>query len=123
MGAPGIATAAAVAGWVNASMLLGVLIARGHWRSDAGLLKRTPRLVLACALMAVAIHLAVSWLAQHFDPATPIYTQALALGAIILAAMAIYFVAAFGLGGADLSMIRRNVRRGRGINQAPADSE
>ena len=123
MGAPGIATAAAAAGWVNASMLLGVLIARGHWRSDAGLLKRTPRLILACALMAVAIHLAVSWLAQHFDPATPIYTQALALGAIILAAMAIYFVAAFGLGGADLSMIRRNVRRGRGINRAPADSE
>ena len=32
--------------------------------------------------------------------------------AIVLGAMAIYFATAFALGGADLGMIRRNVRRG-----------
>ena len=122
MGAPGIATAAAVAGWVNASMLLGVLVARGHWASDAGLLKRMPRLVVACALMAGAIHLATSWLGPQFDPASPIYIQAAALAAIILGAMAVYFAAAFGLGGADLGMIRRNVRRKGGAQGATEPS-
>ena len=122
MGAPGIATAAAVAGWVNASMLLGVLVARGHWASDAGLLKRMPRLVVACALMAGAIHLATSWLKPQFDPASPIYIQAAALAAIILGAMAVYFAAAFGLGGADLGMIRRNVRRKGGAQGATEPS-
>ncbi len=114
LGAPGIATAAAVAGWVNASMLLGVLIARGHWASDAGLVKRIPRLVVASGLMAGAILLATSWLGPQFDPASPIYIQAAALAAIVLGAMAIYFATAFGLGGADIGMIRRNVRRKSG---------
>ena len=49
MGAPGIAVASAVAGWVNAPLLLGVLIRRGHWGSDMPLLTRIPRLVLAAA--------------------------------------------------------------------------
>ncbi|TIO99615.1 MAG: murein biosynthesis integral membrane protein MurJ, partial [Mesorhizobium sp.] len=45
MGAPGIAVASAVAGWVNAALLLGMLIKRGHWGRDIPLLKRIPRLV------------------------------------------------------------------------------
>ena len=37
IGAAGIATASAIAGWVNALMLLGVLIRRGHWGRDVRL--------------------------------------------------------------------------------------
>ena len=55
MGAPGIAVASAVAGWVNAALLLGVLVRRGHWASDAALLSRIPRLVLAAGVMAAAL--------------------------------------------------------------------
>jgi putative peptidoglycan lipid II flippase len=112
MGAPGIATASALAGWVNASLLLGVLIKRGHWASDAGLAKRTPRLLLACALMAGAIWAAVTWLAAPLAADSPIWTQAAALSVIVIGAMAVYFAAVFGLGGADIGMIRRNVKRG-----------
>jgi putative peptidoglycan lipid II flippase len=101
-----------MAGWVNASLLLGVLIKRGHWASDAGLAKRAPRLVLACALMAGAIWAAVTWLAAPLSAGSPIWTQAAALAAIVIGAMIVYFATAFGLGGADLGMIRRNVRRG-----------
>ena len=35
MGAPGIAAASAAAGWLNAALLLLVLIRRGHWGRDA----------------------------------------------------------------------------------------
>jgi hypothetical protein len=36
--------------------------------------------------------------------------------------MLIYFAAAFGLGGADIGMIRRNIRQ-RGGAQPPTDPE
>jgi putative peptidoglycan lipid II flippase len=124
MGAPGIATASAAAGWVNTALLFGVLIVRGHWASDTGLTRRMPRLLIACALMAGAIHLAVTWLAPQFDPATPIATQAAALLAIVFGAMIVYFATAFGLGGADLGMIRRNIRRGsatQGVTEPSPD--
>jgi putative peptidoglycan lipid II flippase len=112
MGAAGIATASALAGWANAGLLLGVLIWRRHWAGDSGLLRRAPRLVLVSALMAGAIHVAVSWLAPQFAHDAPIYTQASALAAVVFGAMVLYFGAAFALGGADISMIRRNINRG-----------
>jgi putative peptidoglycan lipid II flippase len=123
MGAPGIATASAVAGWVNAVLLLGVLIRRGHWSSDAGLNRRTPRLILASAVMAGAIWAAVTYLTPQLASASPIYTQAVTLAAIVAGAMLIYFAAAFGFGGADIGMIRRNIRRRGGVAAAPADPE
>ncbi len=124
MGAPGIATASALAGWVNAALLLGVLIRRGHWGSDAGLMKRAPRLVLASAVMAAAIYGGVLWLEPQLASASPIHTQAGALAAIVFGAMAVYFAAAFGLGGADIGMIRRNIRRkGNAAPTAPPDPE
>jgi putative peptidoglycan lipid II flippase len=111
MGAPGIATASAIAGWVNAALLFGVLIRRGHWGSDAGLNKRTPRLILASAVMAGAIWAAVAYLGPQLASASPVYTQAATLAVIVVGAMLVYFAAAFGLGGADIGMIRRSVRR------------
>lgn len=122
MGAPGIATASAVAGWVNAVLLFGVLIWRGHWGSDAGLNKRTPRLILATAVMAGAIYAAVAYLAPQLASASPVYTQAVTLAAIVAGAMLLYFAAVFGLGGADIGMIRRSIRR-RGAGPATADRE
>ena len=123
MGAPGIATASAAAGWVNAALLLGVLVRRGHWGSDAGLNRRTPRLILASAVMAGAIWAAVAYLAPQLSSASPVYTQAVTLAVVVAGAMAIYFVAAFGLGGADIGMIRRNIRRRGGAGTAPAEPE
>lgn len=119
MGAPGIATASAIAGWVNAALLLAVLIRRGHWGRDAGLAKRTPRLILASAVMGAAIWAAVAYLAPQLSSAAPVHTQAATLAGIVAGGMAIYFAAAFGLGGADIGMIRRNIRR---KGAAPAGS-
>jgi putative peptidoglycan lipid II flippase len=123
MGAPGIATASAIAGWVNAALLLGVLIRRGHWGSDAGLNKRIPRLILASAVMAGAIWAAVAYLGPQLASASPVYTQAATLAVIVAGAMLVYFAAAFGLGGADIGMIRRSVRRRGDASAAPVDPE
>jgi putative peptidoglycan lipid II flippase len=112
MGAAGIATASAIAGWVNAVLLLGVLIRRGHWGRDVGLLTRIPRLVVASAVMAGALYYAVRWYAAELGSSSPVYIQASTLAIIVAAGAAIYFVVAFGIGGADLGIIRRSIRRG-----------
>ncbi len=122
MGAPGIAIASAIAGWVNALLLLGVLVRRGHWGSDIPLLTRIPRLVLAAAIMAGAAYFAADWLSPHLAPASPLLVQAAALAVLIGGAAIIYFAVAFGIGGADIRMIRRSMKRGA-APKTKADSD
>ncbi|MER8678179.1 MULTISPECIES: murein biosynthesis integral membrane protein MurJ [unclassified Mesorhizobium] len=120
MGAPGIAVASAVAGWVNAVMLLAVLIRRGHWGRDVPLLKRIPRLVLSAAVMAMALYFAEHWLAVRLGPGSPLVIKATTLLALVAGGALLYFITAFATGGADFGMIRRNVKRGSGKAAAPA---
>ncbi|MET0599129.1 MAG: lipid II flippase MurJ, partial [Mesorhizobium sp.] len=105
-------TASAIAGWVNASLLLGVLIRRGQWGRDVGLMTRIPRLLVAAALMGGFLHFAIRWFADALASASPLYTQAATLAALSAVAAVIYFAVAFAIGGADFGMIRRSVRRG-----------
>ncbi|MCO5082236.1 MAG: murein biosynthesis integral membrane protein MurJ [Rhizobiaceae bacterium] len=115
MGGPGIAIASAVAGWVNAALLLGVLIKRGHWGGDLPLLTRIPRLIFASAVMAAAIWYVQNTVAAPYLAAgSPIAAKAIALAAIVSGAMLIYFAVAFGTGGASLGVIRRSIRRPKG---------
>ncbi len=111
MGAPGIAVASAVAGWVNALMLLAMLIRRGHWGRDIPLLKRIPRLVLAAVVMAVALYFAQHWLADRLVRGVPLIVKATTVLGLVGGGALIYFITAFGTGGVDLGMIRRNVGR------------
>ncbi|MHA6686275.1 murein biosynthesis integral membrane protein MurJ [Mesorhizobium sp. A556] len=112
MGAPGIAVASAAAGWVNALLLLGVLIRRGHWGRDAGLMKRIPRLVLAAAVMAAALYFGAERLAPELASSAPLMTKGVTLMLLLGAGALIYFVLAFAIGGADLGMLRRSLARG-----------
>lgn len=111
LGAPGIAVASAAAGWINAVLLLGVLIKRGHWGSDPALIKRIPRLLLAAAAMAGALYLASDHLQAHLASTAPLYEQASALALLVACGTGVYFGLAFGLGGADIGMIRRSMKR------------
>jgi putative peptidoglycan lipid II flippase len=111
LGAPAIAVASAVAGWVNAALLLGVLVRRGHWGRDRALLLRIPRLVVAAAVMGGALYLAVDFFAPQLASSSPVYMQAATLAGVVLLGMLVYFAAAFGLGGADIGMVRRSVRK------------
>jgi len=108
----GIATAEAAAGWVNATLLFATLARRGHWGRDVLLLSRIPRLIVAATVMAIALYLGIDYLSGYLASSAPLYTQVAALAALIVAAMIIYFTLAFGIGGADIGMIRRNIRRG-----------
>ena len=116
IGAAGIATASAIAGWVNALMLLGVLIWRGHWGRDTALLTRIPRLLIAAAVMGGFLYFGIRWFAPELASASPLYTQATTLALLSAVAVVIYFAVAFGIGGADSGMIRRSIRRAAAKN-------
>jgi putative peptidoglycan lipid II flippase len=111
MGAPGIAVASAVAGWVNALMLLGGLIRRGHWGRDAPLMKRIPRLVVSAVAMGTALYLGAQWLAPQLSSSAPLLTKAVTLALLCGGGALLYFVLAFLTGGADAGMVRRNMRK------------
>lgn len=120
LGASGIATAEIVAGWVNAVLLFGMLIWRGHWGRDIPLLTRIPRLVIAAAGMAVALHYALQWLTYEVSSAAPLIVRATTLCGLVAVAMVIYFAIAFGIGGANLGMIRRSMKRKAKAKAEPA---
>ena len=103
----------------NASLLFGTLLWRGHWGSDRPLLLRLPRLLLCAALMAGGLWLASGWLAPALTAEAPFLSQAAALALLVIGGMAIYFGLAFGTGGADIGMIRRNIRRGPKATEPP----
>ncbi len=109
----GIATAEVVAGWVNAILLFATLAWRGHWGRDLPLLTRAPRLALSAGIMAFALSKGIEWAAPWLAPATPLHQQATAVFGLILAAMLVYFLLAFGTGGAQPGMILRNLKRRR----------
>jgi putative peptidoglycan lipid II flippase len=119
MGAPGIAAASAIAGWVNAVLLLAVLIWRGQWGRDVGLITRIPRLLVAAAVMAGALWFGIRHFAAELAANSPLHTQAATLAGLVAGGAVIYFVVAFGIGGADLGMIRRNIRRRAGAAPRP----
>jgi len=117
-GASGIAVASATAGWLNAAMLLGVLVWRGQWDRDPLLIRRLPRLVIAAALMGGGLYLAADHFSVELSAASPFHIQALVLAAMSFAGMVLYFVLAFLLGGADIQSVRRSLRR-RGKTTPP----
>ena len=124
LGETGIATAESTAGWVNAALLFGTLVWRGHWGNDRALLTRIPRLFLSAAVMAGVLWLALGWLDDHFAPDGSLVSQIVVLGGLIGLSMVVYFGLAFAIGGADVGMIRRNVKRGRKNNDpGPAEPE
>jgi putative peptidoglycan lipid II flippase len=118
----GIATAEAVSGWLTALMLFVTLARRGHWPLEKALLWHIVRLLIATFVMAVSLEYASGYLAGRLAHGSPIYEQVFALGLLVAFAMAVYFSVAFLIGGADLGMIRRNLKRRAKPEAAPAES-
>ncbi|MDX3926612.1 MAG: murein biosynthesis integral membrane protein MurJ [Shinella sp.] len=107
----GIATAEAVSGWLTALLLFVTLVRRGHWPLEKALVWRILRLLVATIVMALSLDFASDALADWLAPAASLHHQVMALGALVFLAMIVYFGVAFLIGGADLAMIRRNMRR------------
>ncbi|WP_275787983.1 murein biosynthesis integral membrane protein MurJ [Pararhizobium gei] len=111
LGVPGIAIAEAAAGWLSTVLLFVTLLKRGHLVWEWALARRTALLVVAAAIMGGALYSLRSVFSASLATGVPLLTKIGTLGLLIGISMLIYFAAAFLIGGADLGMIRRNLRR------------
>lgn len=107
----GIAIAEAAAGWINTVLLFVTLHRRGHLTWEWALFTRTLRLMIAAAIMAVMLVYLSDYWSAWLAPDAALFHQLTALGGLVAIAMVVYFGIAFAIGGADIGMLRRNLRR------------
>ena len=117
----GIATAETVSGWLTALLLFVTLVRRGHWPLEKALAWRVVRLLIATAVMAVSLEYASGYFADRLASSAGLLEQVLTLGLLVVIAMVVYFSVAFLIGGADLGMLRRNMKRRPRAEATPTD--
>ena len=119
LGAPGIAIAEATAGWLSTILLFVTLLRRGHLVWEWALMRRTALLIVSAAVMGGALYYLRGVFAASLASGSPLLTKIGALSLLIAVSMTVYFAVAFLIGGADLGMIRRNLKRKAGAKPAP----
>jgi len=105
----GVAMATSIAGWVNAVGLTWVLTRRGHFTLDPGARRRLPRL-FAAAIATGAVLAAVAWLLRGALGGA-LAVQILALAALVLGGVVVFFALALALSGIDRRDLMRRLRR------------
>lgn len=114
----GIALATALSSCLNASLLLIILIRRGHFVWDVRLKGRLPRIGAATLLM-VAVVAGAEQVADRWIPVP--YTTA--AGAVLLAVLIVLAVAVFFGGGLVLGAVARSdLARLKGLRRGPASA-
>lgn len=119
IGHVGIALATALAGWVNAVMLLIVLIRRGHFVWDGLLTRRLVLLALASAAMGAGL-LGLDRFLAPWLTAGDVLTEGLALLLLCGGGLVLYAVAVLMTGAVDVKRYARQLREGR---RRPAAAE
>jgi putative peptidoglycan lipid II flippase len=107
----GIAAAETTAGWVNAGLLMLTLMHRGHFRVDAMLARRLPRVLFATSLMAAGLVAGSELLTDYVRPDSGLLAQISAVAALIVIGAIIYLTVAQLTGAAEFGAILRSFRR------------
>ncbi|MEJ1159665.1 murein biosynthesis integral membrane protein MurJ [Prosthecomicrobium sp. N25] len=108
-----IALATSAAGWVNALLLWGLLVRRGHWRADGELEHRLPRIAGAAAAMGVVVWLLADLLEGWTGAENPLPVKLGALALLCGSGFVVFFALAHLMGGVDLRRLRALVARER----------
>ncbi|MBL4748522.1 MAG: murein biosynthesis integral membrane protein MurJ [Magnetovibrio sp.] len=100
----GLAVATVVSQWLNVILLATVLIRRKHFRFDARLRKRLPRIFMASVIMAMIVLALQSFLAPQLHGA--LFDRILALMGIIGGGLLTYALCAYLFGAATLRDVK-----------------
>jgi putative peptidoglycan lipid II flippase len=117
MGRPphvGIALATSIAGWVNALLLWATLRHRGDFVGDRRLLRNLPIITAASLAMGAAVWFAIPQLAPYFSAEAILPVQALALAAIVMLGLFVFFGLTLATGVLDLRRVA-GMARGRTV--------
>ncbi len=108
-GAPAIAFATVMAGWVTVTLMLWRMARRGIYRLSMPLLRRLAAQFLAAALMGWALYEAARSVPPPLTPADSLSALAVWLGVFIAGGALVYGLAVIALGGlrrADIGLLR-----------------
>lgn len=110
-GIAGLAAAIAIASWLNCLILYVILHRRGHFRIEGWLASRIIRQIIAAALMGAALYgvrvLLEDWFSGNFA------LGMLGVAVIVGVGLAVYFPAAWLLGGMDRDAFKTLLSRKR----------
>jgi putative peptidoglycan lipid II flippase len=115
-GIAGLAAAIAIASWLNCVILYVILHRRGHFRVEAWLASRIFRQLLAGAAMVAALIAVRIVLGGWFTGG--VGRRMVGVGAIVGIGLAVYFPAAWLLGGMDKEALKTLLRRKKRPAQA-----
>ncbi len=101
-----VAIATAAAGWVNAGLLLALLLRRRHWRLGGIVLGRLARLAAAAVVMAAVVHLAHGALADLLAAGRPLVWRAGALAGLVATGLLVYAALVVAFRVVDLARLR-----------------
>jgi putative peptidoglycan lipid II flippase len=107
----GIALATMLGGWLNATLLWGTLVRRGHFVSDARLQRSIPLIVISSVVMGAALYIAGDVLAPCFATGAGLWSRALGLLLLVSSGLAAYGLCIVGCGALSLAQLLRMVRR------------
>jgi putative peptidoglycan lipid II flippase len=110
-GIAGLAAAIAIASWLNCVILYVILHRRGHFRVEAWLAARIAKQLLAGAAMVGALIAVRMVLGGWFTGG--VARRMVGVGAIVGTGLAVYFPAAWLLGGMDKEALKGLLRRKR----------
>jgi putative peptidoglycan lipid II flippase len=119
LGHVGIALGTSVSAWINAILLTTILHRRGHLVADPRLIRRLPRMAIACLIMGVGLWAGLAAVAQVFGPvfgspgeaAGGTARRVVALSLLIGGGVLVFAIAAFLTGAADRSDLQLLKRR------------
>jgi putative peptidoglycan lipid II flippase len=107
----GIAIATSVAAWANAVLLAIWLGRRGHFRLPASDWRRHGLILVAAALMAAILWGLAIPLAPYLATTAPLLLQIVALGALVVIGMVVYFGLVHVTGAQPMGQLLRRLRR------------
>ena len=116
LGHVGIAAATAISAWLNVALLYRRLRRDGHLVPDDGIRRRLPRSVASALVMGAALFGAALMLEPYFGGRLTI--KIAALGALVLAGIAVYFAVAFAIRAVEPGELKAALRRGGGDKKA-----
>ncbi|MEH6548264.1 MAG: lipid II flippase MurJ, partial [Sneathiella sp.] len=105
----GIAIATSLSSWLNAAILLFLLVRRGHYHSDKRLIRRSLGMILSSAIMGAGLWFAADILHPQFS--NDLISKITALASIIAGGAAVYAIVALLTGAASLSDLKNMLRR------------
>ena len=108
-GVVGIAIASAIASWVNVFLLTKGLFGDGYFRPDRLLVRRLPRMLIACVVMVLVLLVISDSLSHFFD--SSLFPKALALLGLVLVGMGSFALVAGVIGAARWRDLQGVLRR------------